>query len=157
MAKQKLDLRTGENDRQSLMVFGTDLRKDVPGFESEKFVKETPEAGDGLPDRGWLPMLLKLKEEEILPDVILSEELRIRVEVALQEPQLAVVGVTGAPAIVTQGEQLGIPLHGRIGVVVGQRFGQNLMPKRTVRMGGPRSCGLRGRGMFSIVHSRPSY
>ena len=150
-------MRASKNDWKGVGVPRANLRKDLPGVEPEELVEKTAETGNRLSDRGRLPVLLKLEEKQVLPDLILGERLRVRVEMALQEPQLAVVGVSGATAVVAQGQQLGVSLHGRIGVVVGQWFRQNSMPERAVGRRGSDSFWLRGRGTFCIVHSRPFY
>jgi hypothetical protein len=60
----------------------------------------------------------RFDEEEVIPELVLGEQGRIPVEVFVDQPQLAVVGVTGPVGVVPQRQRTGEPGHGIVGMPI---------------------------------------
>ena len=123
VGKQEADLVAGEDNRQGIKIPGADLGKDRQRFLPEKILKEGLQAGDSLPHGVGLPVLFEFEKKQILADLVFGEQLRIAAKMLLQDAQLAVVGVAGAVAIMTQRQQLGVAGHGVVGMVVREWIG----------------------------------
>lgn len=109
--QQSVDLLTGEHGGQGVMVFGADLREDQPVGVPQLVDEEHACRSAGLVNGLGLPMLAQLDHEEVVAQLGLGERKRIGAEMLVNQPQLAVIRVSGAIGVVTQGQQLSEASH----------------------------------------------
>src|SRR6266850_3282919 len=116
-----MDLLTGEHGGKGVVIFGPDLREECPVAMLEDVDKKHPGCGEGLTDGLWRPMLLELYEEKVVAKLSLGDRGWIAAEVLVDKPELAVVGVPRSIGVVTQGQVVGKPSHGRVRMLVVDR------------------------------------
>ena len=118
VGQQGMDLRTGQDGGENVVVLGADLPEDGPVGVTEKIDKELTGSGESLADGLRPPVLLQLDEQEVVAQLDLREESGVDGEVLVDESELAVVGMPGAIGVVAEGESLGKLAHGVVGMLV---------------------------------------
>src|ERR1041385_7605530 len=111
-----MDLLTGEHGGKGVMIFGADLREESPVAMLEDVDKKHPGCGEGLTDGLGRPMLLELYEEKVVAKLGFGDRGWIATEVLVDEPELAIVGMPRSIGVVTQGQVISKPSHGRVRV-----------------------------------------
>ena len=104
MGQQRLDLLAGEHGRKGVVILGANLSKERPVGFAEQLDKEHSGRGQCLPDALGFPVLLQFDEKEIFAQLGFGDCGCITIEMLVNEPQLAVVGVPRPIGVVTQSQ-----------------------------------------------------
>lgn len=116
--QQNVNLLASQDGREPIVIAGADLGEERPIRAGQQIDEEHVRRGQGLTDGFGLPMLFALHEQEVIAQLGFGDRCGIAAQLLVDEPHLAVVGVTGAIGIVAQSEQLGEAGHRLVGMGV---------------------------------------
>lgn len=117
LTEEQTDLLPGQYGRQTMVIPGVDLREDLPVM-LELFEIKDAGGGDTLANGSGLPLFFQSDMEQILPEMSFRERGGIALEVFMDQPHAAVVRMTGSIGVELEREQLRIPGHRFVGMLV---------------------------------------
>ena len=111
VTEQADDFLAGQDGKQATLVFGADLRKDLPIIASAHFDEKQPRAGVRLADGLGLPKLLGFDVQDVVSQLRLGDVSRVGAAVLVDETHLPVIGMAGTRRAEMQSEKPCIFLH----------------------------------------------
>lgn len=118
VGEQIVDLLTGEDSREDIVVLGADLGKESPVVVMELMDEEHACGGAGLTDGFWAPQFAQFDVDEVIAQLGFAEGGWILVEMVVDKAHLTIVSVACAIGVVAKCQELGELSHGVVGMLV---------------------------------------